>query len=95
MQNLKKFLSDYYHIVTPSNGVTSLLKHISKIDFDKYKKFYLFLDNDEPGNNATEKIIEKYPIFEKFTLNSDCKDFNEHYIKYLKDKYEKNTKMPN
>ena len=87
--------SDYYHIVTPSNGVTSLLKHISKIDFDKYKKFYLFLDNDEPGNNATEKIIEKYPIFEKFTLNSDCKDFNEHYIKYLKDKYEKNTKMPN
>lgn len=74
----------YYHIVTPSNGIQSLLKHVSQVDFSKYKKFCLYVDNDEEGNNVAEKIIAKYPIFERVTTECGCKDFNEHYLKCIK-----------
>lgn len=74
----------YYHIVTPSNGIQSLLKHISQVDFSKYKKFCLYADNDEEGNKVAEKIIAKYPIFERVTTECRCKDFNEHYLKCIK-----------
>ena len=74
----------YYHIVTPSNGIQSLLKHVSQVDFSKYKKFCLYVDNDEEGNKVAEKIIAKYPIFERVTTECGCKDFNEHYLKCIK-----------
>ena len=74
----------YYHIVTPSNGIQSLLKHISQVDFSKYKQFYLYVDNDEEGNKVAEKIMAKYPIFERVTTTCGCKDFNEHYLKCIK-----------
>lgn len=74
----------YYHIVTPSNGIQSLLKHVSQVDFSKYKKFCLYVDNDEEGNRVAEKIIAKYPIFERVTTECGCKDFNEHYLKCIK-----------
>ena len=74
----------YYHIVTPSNGIQSLLKHISQIDFSKYKRFCLYVDNDEEGNKVAEKIMAKYPIFERITTTCGCKDFNEHYLKCIK-----------
>ena len=76
----------YYHIVTPSNGIQSLLKHISQIDFSKYKRFCLYVDNDEEGNKVAEKIMAKYPIFERITTTCGCKDFNEHYMKCIKGK---------
>ena len=76
----------YYHIVTPSNGIQSLLKHISQVDFSKYKRFYLYVDNDEEGNKVAEKIMAKYPIFERVTATCGCKDFNEHYMKCIKGK---------
>ena len=74
----------YYHIVTPSNGIQSLLKHISQIDFSKYKRFCLYVDNDEEGNKVAEKIMAKYTIFERITTTCGCKDFNEHYLKCIK-----------
>lgn len=74
----------YYHIVTPSNGINSLLKHMPQVDFGKYKKYYLYLDNDEAGQAMSKKILEKYPMFEPITMNCGCKDFNEHYIKCIK-----------
>ena len=74
----------YYHIVTPSNGIQSLLKHISQVDFSKYKRFCLYVDNDEEGNKVAEKIMAKYPIFERITTTCGCKDFNEHYLKCIK-----------
>lgn len=80
----KKGQSNYYHIVTPSNGVTALLRVISYIDYSRYKKFYLFIDNDEAGNNAAGEILNKYPMFERITLKCGCKDFNEHYLKCIK-----------
>ncbi len=76
----------YYHIVTPSNGIQSLLKHISHVDFSKYKRFCLYVDNDEEGNKVAEKIMAKYPIFERVTTTCGCKDFNEHYMKCIKGK---------
>lgn len=76
----------YYHIVTPSNGIQSLLKHISQVDFSKYKRFCLYVDNDEEGNKVAEKIMAKYPIFERVTITCGCKDFNEHYMKCIKGK---------
>ena len=76
----------YYHIVTPSKGIQSLLKHISQVDFSKYKRFCLYVDNDEEGNKVAEKIMAKYPIFERITTTCGCKDFNEHYMKCIKGK---------
>lgn len=80
----KKRQLKYYHIVTPSNGVQSLLKHISQVDFAKYKKFFLYLDNDEEGNKVAAKIIERYPMFQRILTPCGCKDFNEHYLKCIK-----------
>lgn len=72
----------YFHIVTPSNGVNSLVKHLQDIDFSKYKKFYIAIDNDDAGNKAKAEILKKYPFFHTIDLK-DCKDFNEYYLKYL------------
>ena len=74
----------YYHIVTPSNGVRALLKYLQEIDYSKYKKFYLFIDNDDVSNNIKLQILEKYPQFEPINMNCGCKDFNEHYLKCIK-----------
>ena len=75
-----------YHIVTPSNGVQGLLKQIKVIDFRKYKRFELFIDNDETSRPIAHKIIEQYPMFHNVELNCGCKDFNEHYLKCIKQK---------
>lgn len=74
----------YYHIVTPSNGVQSLMKFMPDINYNKYKKYYLFIDNDEVSNKIKSQIVEKYPQFEKINMICDCKDFNEHYLKCIK-----------
>ncbi len=73
-----------YQIVTCSNGVQSLLKKIDTINFTKYKKIYLFIDNDEVSRPIATQIIERYPFIQNVTLTCGCKDFNEHYIKCIK-----------
>ncbi len=80
----EKQQSAYYHIVTPSNGVATALQQVSEIEFDKYKKFYLYLDNDDAGNKAIATILQQYPMFEVMKTNCQCKDFNEHYLKCIK-----------
>lgn len=80
--------SQNYHIVTPSNGVQGLLKQMRVIDFRKYKKFELFIDNDKTSCPIANKIIEEYPLFHKVELKCGCKDFNEHYLKCIKQKGE-------
>lgn len=75
---------EYYHIATPCNGVNSLIKQIDTVDFEKYKQWVLFLDNDEPGRNVANTIREKYPFFRDYTLNCGCKDFNEHLLKCIR-----------
>lgn len=54
------------------------------IDFSCYKKFYLYIDNDEAGNSMAGKILEQYPMFERIITKCGCKDFNEHYMKCIK-----------
>lgn len=76
----------YYHIVTPSNGIQSLLKYISQVDFSKYKRFYLYVDNDEAGNKVADEILKQYPMFKRVVTDCGCKDFNEHYMKCIKGK---------
>lgn len=76
--------ASYYHICTPSNGVTSLPTYMPEIDFNKYKKFYLYIDNDDAGNTVADRILENYPMFERIIMNCGCKDFNEHYLKCIK-----------
>ena len=77
---------DYYHIITPSNGINSLIKQLQVIKPEKYKKCYLMLDNDSAGQEATKNILEEYPFFKDVSLKGDCKDFNEYYLKYVKNK---------
>lgn len=84
-QHLKELNQlDYYHIVTCSNGVSSLVKQVAEINFTKYKKHYLFIDNDEAGRKAADEILTKYPFIVDITLTCGCKDFNEHYMKCIK-----------
>lgn len=73
-----------YQIVTPPNGVNSLIKHIDSIDFQKYKKHYLFLDNDLAAKPVKDKILANYPFFTEINLTCGCKDFNEHYMRCIK-----------
>lgn len=82
----------HYHIVTPSNGIQSLLKQIIAVDFSKYKQFCLYVDNDKEGNKVAEKIIEKYPMFKRIATKCGCKDFNEHYMKCIKNQKKKGTR---
>lgn len=91
-QHLKEHKQEmFYHIVTPSNGINSLKKFIHNIEFNKYKRFCLFVDNDEAGNTAAEKIMEEYPMFERIILKCGCKDFNDHYLNCLKPSVENNS----
>ena len=76
--------ASYYHIVSPSNGVNSLLKYIPQIDFSKYKRYYLYIDNDKVSREKALQILEKYPFFELIIMTCGCKDFNEHYLKCIK-----------
>ena len=76
----------YYHIVTPSNGVNSLLKYINQIEFCKYKKCYLYIDNDEVGKRTAVKILEQYPFMKRIEMSCGCKDFNDHYLKCIRPK---------
>ena len=84
-QHLEETLElQLYHIVTPSNGISSLMKQIGTIDFSAYKRFYIYIDADETGKQILKEVLEKYPFFEPIQLDCGCKDFNEHYLKCIK-----------
>lgn len=74
--------ADYYHVVTPSNGISSLLKQIEYIRFSDYKQIYLYVDSDDKSKPILEQIIKKYPFIKPVQLEC-CKDFNEHYMKCI------------
>lgn len=79
-----------YHIVTCSNGVNGLLKQLSVVNFDKYDKSYLLIDNDETSIPIADKICNKYPqiinLTSKMFSECGCKDFNEHYLNCIYNK---------
>lgn len=72
----------YYHIVTCSNGVNSLKKQMQAINFSKYKKYVLFIDNDKPSRVIANEILNEFPFFEDITAPKGFKDFNDYYLDY-------------
>ena len=54
------------------------------INFDKYKTCYLYIDNDNAGNDIAAKLLELYPFMKRVNMTCGCKDFNEHYLKCIK-----------
>lgn len=78
----------FYHVVTPSNGVTSILKYFDSISdkLNRYRNVYLYLDSDTAGEKAMLELKQKYPQIKTYSMTCGCKDFNEHYLKCLKGK---------
>lgn len=72
--------SKFYHILTPSCGVTGIINHLKNFDFSSYKKVILYLDSDDKGVNAMNEAKNIYPFIETIIMNCGCKDFNEHYM---------------
>ncbi len=73
----------YYHIVTPSNGISSLEKQIKSVNFSDYKQVYLYVDTDDKSKPTVDKILCEYPFIKQIKTEC-CKDFNEHYMKCIK-----------
>ena len=71
-------------IFSTSQGVSSLTKVISQLQFNKYESITLILDNDEPADKVTKEIIEKFPFIKDgrgFLVASNCKDVNQYMLK--------------
>ena len=71
-------------IFSTSQGVSSLTKVISQLQFNKYESITLILDNDEPADKVTKEIIELYPFIKdgrQFLKDSGCKDVNQFMMK--------------
>ena len=71
-------------IFSTSQGVSSLTKVISQLQFNKYESITLILDNDEPADKVTKEIIEKFPFIKDgrdFLVANNCKDVNQYMLK--------------
>lgn len=77
-------MAPYYQVVMPVNNLKTLTDCIGKIEFDKYKDFYLFLGNSEVARDVTDDIIIRYPEFKNLHKPCSCASFNEYYLKYVK-----------
>lgn len=70
---------DEVNIYTPANGVGDIFHNIQTLPLGDFDKFYLLLDNDNAGDKATQKIIEKYPFFVDMRgILKGCKDVSEY-----------------
>lgn len=81
MLDLQDKAKDYY-ILSPANGCTDIINHLSSIDFSKYKTCYLLLDNDEAGDKATNEILNEYSFFidkRNFLKRNNLNDVAEYW----------------
>jgi len=86
-QNLfKSGESSNWQVMTPSNGVNTLPNLIDKINPAKYDRIVFYLDNDDAGHNAIEqiKLKVKFNFEVKFNTCECCKDFNDYYLKHIR-----------
>jgi 5S rRNA maturation endonuclease (ribonuclease M5) len=74
----------YYHIITPSTGVGTVLRLLRSFNLNQYKKVILFLDSDTESITIMKEAKKQYPFIDLKILNCGCKDFNEHYQKCIK-----------
>lgn len=77
----EKNQNEFYNILTPSNGVGTVIGLLKNFDFSPYKKVILYLDSDEKGIKAMNEAKRLYPFIETVIMNCGCKDFNEHYLR--------------
>lgn len=71
-------------ILTPAHGVNDILNNLSSIDFTQYAFCDLILDNDQAGDDATQKIIQKYPFFnDRRDLLNGCNDIAEWWKQHV------------
>ena len=74
-------------IIMPTNGVKTLLKHITDIELNNFENIHLCLDNDKGKVNkqgkpddvswqTTQELLRLYPNFIDKTPQ-DCKDIND------------------
>ena len=82
-------------IIMPTNGVKTLLKHITDIELNNFDKIHLCLDNDKGKVNkqgkpddvsyqTTQELLKTYPTFIDNTPEG-CKDINDWWKEH---KYE-------
>lgn len=81
-----KNIQNEYTILTPAHGVDDIIDNLKDVNFTRYKKCYLLLDNDAAGNRVTDKIIDKYPFFkDQRKILKQYKDVNELWMgEYVK-----------
>lgn len=63
--------------------VLNSLSMLHKVDFSRFSRVYLHLDNDPPGRAATKKITETYKsktVVDNSGLYANYKDLNEYLI---------------
>jgi len=84
-QHLKDNGQDrYYHVITPSCGVTKLLDLLKEYKgYYQYRKIYVYIDNDQTSLPIMDTIDREFPFMETVRMNCGCKDFNEHYLNCL------------
>ncbi len=83
---LERGQAHFYHIFSPSNGVASVLNCLKSFDFTPYKQVVLYLDSDEKGKKAMEEAKNHFHYIKTIVMDCGCKDFNEHYLKCIKQK---------
>ena len=72
-----------YTIYSCSNGVSSLLNVLNRIDFSKFSEIKLILDADKAGDEVTDKITDEYVFIQDkraFLYKYGLKDFNEYLM---------------
>lgn len=73
-----------FMVVSPSNGAGSLLSVMPQLQLNKFEQIKLILDNDPPGDKATEEVFKSYPMVidsRGFLKQSGIKDINDFYLK--------------
>lgn len=83
MQILKKKNNlQQYTILTPSHGVNTIIGNLNALNFSRYTKCFLLLDNDEAGTKVTQEIKAQYKFFKDArSILKDHKDVNELWVK--------------
>lgn len=73
-----------FMVVSPSNGASSLLSVMSQLQLNKFEQIKLIMDNDPPGDKATEEVLKNYPMVidsRGFLKQSGIKDINDFYLR--------------
>ena len=70
-------------VASVSNGVNGTLAIMSEIKFNNFDTIKLILDNDEPGDLMTERVLKQYPFVvdaRGFLKKYDVKDVTDYYL---------------